>query len=276
MPETAHLTQTIGFIGGGNMAEAIIQGVLISGTLSKEQVIASDISDKRRKSLSDTYRIETLSDNTAVVRRSDIIILAIKPQMAGHILQEIAPHIDETKLIISIVAGLTTATISGCLAPNTRIVRTMPNTPVLVQAGMVALSPGPAARPEDAAVAQAIFSPIARTITVDEKMMDAVVGLSASGPAYVFLMIDALAAGGVKMGLPRDIAQTLAAQTLFGAAKMCLETGKHPEVLRDMVTSPGGTTIAGIHALETRGVRAALMDAVEMATLRSAALGKLL
>ncbi len=264
----------LGFIGAGNMAEAIIQGLLESGTAEASQILAADVVAKRLDFMRTTYGIRTTEDNASLVGEADILVLAVKPQVAGQVLGQIGPLTNDTKLVISIVAGLTVATMAEALTPGTRIVRTVPNTPVFVGAGMVALASDGPAREDDYAVARALFSPVARIVAVEEKLMDAALGVSGSGPAYGFLMVEALADGGVKMGLPRAVALELAAQTLLGAAKMCLESGRHPGQLKDMVTSPGGTTIAALHKMEAGGVRAALMDAVEAAARRAAELGR--
>ena len=264
----------LGFIGAGNMAEAIIQGVLESGTAEASQILAADVVAKRLDFMRTTYGIRTTEDNASLVDEADILVLAVKPQVAGLVLGQIGPLTNDTKLVISIVAGLTVATMAEALTAGTRIVRTVPNTPVFVGAGMVALASDGPAREDDYAVARALFSPVARIVAVEEKLMDAALGVSGSGPAYGFLMVEALADGGVKMGLPRAVALELAAQTLLGAAKMCLESGRHPGQLKDMVTSPGGTTIAALHKMEAGGVRAALMDAVEAAARRAAELGR--
>lgn len=264
----------LGFIGAGNMAEAIIQGLLESGTAEANQILAADVVAKRLDFMRTTYGIRTTEDNASLVDEADILVLAVKPQVAGLVLGQIGPLTNDTKLVISIVAGLTVATMAEALTAGTRIVRTVPNTPVFVGAGMVALASDGPAREDDYAVARALFSPVARIVAVEEKLMDAALGVSGSGPAYGFLMVEALADGGVKMGLPRAVALELAAQTLLGAAKMCLESGRHPGQLKDMVTSPGGTTIAALHKMEAGGVRAALMDAVEAAARRAAELGR--
>jgi pyrroline-5-carboxylate reductase len=255
------------------MAEAIIRGLLESRTVGADRISASDVAADRRDFMRTTYRIHTTDDNADLVAGSDILILAVKPQVAGKVLGHIGP-LDDTKLVISIVAGLTVETMVAVLGPGPRIVRTVPNTPVFVGEGMVALSSDGPAREDDFRAAAAIFSPVARIVSIEEKLMDAALGVSGSGPAYGFLMIEALSDGGVKMGLPRAVALELAAQTLLGAAKMCLESGRHPGQLKDMVTSPGGTTIAALHKMEAAGVRAALMDAVEAATHRSEELGR--
>lgn len=274
MTKDALAGRRVGFIGAGNMAEAIIRGLLESRTVAPDHITASDVMPERRQFMQTTYHIKTTGDNAELVAGSDILVLAVKPQVVSKVLRHIGPHTNDTKLVISIVAGLTVATMATALGPGTRIVRTVPNTPVFVGEGMVALASDGPARDEDYVVTTAIFSPVARIVSIEEKLMDAALGVSGSGPAYGFLMIEALSDGGVKMGLPRQIALELAAQTLLGAAKMCLESGRHPGQLKDMVTSPGGTTIAALHKMEAAGVRSALIDAVEAATRRSQELGR--
>jgi len=268
-------SKQIAFIGAGNMAEALIKGLLKSHTLAPEAVTASDVLAERRQFMEATYGIRTTEANRPLVTAADVIVLAIKPQVAAEVLATIAPVTGPDKLIISIVAGLTNATMAKALGQGTRIIRTVPNTPVFVGDGMVAIASDGPAQAEDYATSQALFDPVARTALMPEKLLDAALGVSGSGPAYVFLMIEALADGGVKMGLPRPTAITLAAQTLLGAARMCLESGRHPAQLKDMVTSPAGTTIAALHHMEEAGVRAALIGAVEAATLRAQELGRL-
>jgi pyrroline-5-carboxylate reductase len=275
MTKDALAGRRIGFIGAGNMAEAIIRGLLESEAVKPDHITASDVMPERLKYMQSTYGISTLADNDELVGAADILVLAVKPQVVGSVLTHIGPRTDDTKLVISIVAGLTVAAMAAGLGAGTRIIRTVPNTPVFVGEGMVALASDGPARDEDFAVAEALFAPVARIVSIEEKLMDAALGVSGSGPAYGFVMIEALSDGGVKMGLPRHIALELAAQTLLGAAKMCLESGRHPGQLKDMVTSPGGTTIAALHKMEAGGVRSALMDAVEAATRRSEELGRL-
>jgi pyrroline-5-carboxylate reductase len=265
----------IGFIGAGNMAEAMIRGLLKGAGVAPEQISAFDPLADRLAFIQSTYGVQTAADNQALVETADIVVLAIKPQVAGEVLGVMAPGTGPDKLVISIVAGLTTAAMQKALARDTRIIRTVPNTPVFVGEGMAVLADDGPAQPADYAAATALFSPVARTAMIPEKLLDAALGVSGSGPAYVFVMIEALSDGGVKMGLPRDVALTLAAQTVLGAARMCLESGKHPGQLKDMVTSPAGTTIAALHRMETGGVRAALMDAVEAAARRAEELGRL-
>ncbi len=265
----------IGFIGAGNMAEALVKGLVDSRRVNRQQIRASEPLAERRRFVATTYGIEVVADNRDLLAFADILVLAVKPQVAAEVLGEMAPFTGPDKLTISIVAGLTTAVMQKTLARGTRIIRTVPNTPVFVGEGMVAVADDGPALPEDYTVAEALFNPVARTALMPEKLMDAALGVSGSGPAYGFLMIEALSDGGVKMGLPRSTALTLAAQTLLGAAKMCLESGKHPGQLKDMVTSPAGTTMAALHRMEAAGVRAALIEAVEAAARRAEELGRL-
>jgi pyrroline-5-carboxylate reductase len=202
------------------------------------------------------------------------VVLSVKPQAMNKLLQEIKPALDQSKLVISIAAGVPIAAIERQVGHGVRIIRTMPNTPALVGAGATALSPGEHATEADLAQARALFEAVGMAVVVDEPLLDAVTGLSGSGPAYIFLIIEALSDGGVKAGLARDQAQELAAQTVLGSAKLLIETGEHPGRLKDQVTSPGGTAIAGLHTLEAGGLRTTLMDAVEAATQRSRELGK--
>jgi pyrroline-5-carboxylate reductase len=208
------------------------------------------------------------------VQESTVVILAVKPQIMPTILEEIAPVVNREKLVISIAAGITLQTLQRALGDSRRVVRVMPNTPALVLAGAAGISPGKAATAQDVALVEQIFNAVGRAIVVSDEMMDVVTGLSGSGPAFIFALIEGLADGGVLMGLSRQTAILLAAQTVLGAAKMVLETGKHPGELKDMVTSPAGTTIAGMHVLESGGLRGLMMEAVRRATERSEALGR--
>ena len=212
--------------------------------------------------------------NVEAAREADIVILSVKPQVIERVLVEITSVVDDRKLVISIAAGIVISRIEKALKDGAHVVRVMPNTPALVLAGAAAIAGGKNATSNDLALAQSIFNSVGRAVIVEEKLMDAVTGLSGSGPAYVFMIIDALSDAGVKAGLPRQLALELAAQTVYGAAKMVLETKEHPGKLRDMVTSPGGTTIEGLHALEKGKLRATLINAVEAATARSRELGK--
>lgn len=268
------IDKKIAFLGGGNMAEALIKGLLGSGAAKADRLLVADVSDDRLEHLKKTYGIIIQKSNINAVREAGIVVLSVKPQMIEKVMAEIAPAVDEKKLVISIAAGVTIGSIEKTLGAGTRVVRVMPNTPALVLAGAAALTGGKTATAEDLSLAQSIFNSVGRSVIVEEKLMDAVTGLSGSGPAYVFMIIDALSDAGVKAGLSRQLALELAAQTVFGAAKMVLETKEHPGKLRDMVTSPGGTTIAGLHELEKGKLRAVLMNAVEAATARSRELGK--
>jgi len=264
----------IAFLGGGNMAEALIKGLVAAGTARPDQITAADVSVDRLAHLTKTYGISSAKSNAEAAREARVIILSVKPAVIEKILTEISPVVDDKKLVISIAAGITLAKIEKALKDTVHVVRVMPNTPALVLAGAAALSGGRNTTTDDLAFSQSIFNSVGRAVIVDEKLMDAVTGLSGSGPAYVFMIIDALSDAGVKAGLPRQLALDLAAQTVYGSAKMVLETKEHPGKLRDMVTSPGGTTIEGLHALEKGKLRATLMNAVEAATARSKELGK--
>lgn len=263
---------TIGFVGTGNMGEALIRGLLTVGVAEASQVVGSDPRPERRDELAERYGIRTTGDNLEVARGSDILVLAVKPQVMERVLEEIGPEIHAHALVISIAAGVPIAAIEARL-PQARVIRTMPNTPALVGAGATAIAVGGHATPDDLESARRMFDSVGMTVALDEAQMDAVTGLSGSGPAYVFLVIEALADAGVKVGLSRHHAQALAAQTLLGSAKLLIETNEHPGRLKDMVTSPGGTAIAGLHTIEAGGLRTTLMDAVEAATKRSRELG---
>jgi pyrroline-5-carboxylate reductase len=264
----------IAFLGGGNMAEALIKGLLKAGLVRPEQLLVNDVSSERLEHLKQTYGIIVEKSPREAATAAGIILLCVKPQVIDLVLSKIVPVADSTKLVISIAAGVTIARIEKMLSAEPRVVRVMPNTPALVLAGAAAVAAGSRATADDIALVQEIFGAVGRSVVVEEKLMDAVTGLSGSGPAYVFVIIDALSDAGVKAGLPRPLALELAAQTVFGSAKMVLETKEHPGKLRDMVTSPGGTTIEGLHALEKGKFRATLMNAVQAATERSKELGR--
>jgi pyrroline-5-carboxylate reductase len=263
----------IGFIGGGNMAAALIRGLLQSETMAADQIRASDVKAERLAEIRAKYGIETSLDNDEIVRFADIIVIAVKPQIVDRILAPIAAAMKPGDLVISIAAGVPIEAFESRLGPGARVIRSMPNTAAMALAAATAIAPGTHATEGDVATAKALFEAVGRCVVLDESLLDAVTGLSGSGPAYVMLMIEALADGGVKVGLGRDTALLLAAQTVYGAAKLQLETGEHPGRLKDMVTSPGGTAIAGLHTLESGGLRRTLIDAVEVASNRSAELG---
>ena len=265
---------TVGFIGGGNMGEALIKGLLGASLVPATAIHATDVRLERLKELDRQYGIQVSSDNADLVRHSDIIILAVKPQIMDSVLKEIAPAVTRRKLLISIAAGVSTAKIRAVLHKDARLIRVMPNTPALVLEGVTAIAKADNLEPDDLDTAGEIFSAVGRVVVLDESLMDAVTGLSGSGPAYVAVVIESLADGGVRMGLDRITAMTLATQTVLGAAKLLLETGLHPGALKDMVSSPGGTSIAGIAALEEGGIRTTFIKAVERATQRSRELGR--
>ncbi|HKA86638.1 MAG TPA: pyrroline-5-carboxylate reductase [Haliangiales bacterium] len=267
--------KSIGFLGAGNMAEALIRG-LLGGHAEPERISASGPRDERMAELAGRYRIFTTVDNVELVERSDILLLSVKPQILRRVLDQVGGRVKPDALVISIAAGVPIAAIAERLRPGTRVIRTMPNTPALVDAGATAIAGGPHVTPNDVALARRIFDAVGISVVLDESLLDAVTGLSGSGPAYIFLILEALADAGVKVGLSRRTAQLLAAQTVLGSAKLLLETNEHPGRLKDMVTSPGGTAITGLHTLESGGVRTTLIDAVEAATRRSRELGQAL
>jgi len=256
------------------MTEALVSGMLQAGVARADQLHATDILPERRNYLHSRYKIRAGSDNKEAAGSSQIIILSVEPQHLNEVLDTIRPALRAESLIISVAAGYPIARVAARLKPEARIVRSMPNTPSTVLEGVSALAFGPRVSDEDAQVARTIFESVGKVVVVEERLMDAVTGLSGSGPAYVYLMIEALADGGVKMGLSRSVAELLAAQTVLGAARMVIESGEHPGRLKDRVASPGGTTIAGIHKLEEGRLRGTLIAAVEAATKRSQELGK--
>ncbi len=266
----------IGIIGAGNMGEALISGLVHSRSAGPEQIICSDIRRDKLKSIKEIYGVATTGSNLEVVRGSDIVIYAVKPQIMASILKETADCLEMSKLVISIAAGVPLAAIESCLSKELRVVRVMPNIPASVREGAAAIAAGKHALKEDLKVAKAIFDSVGKSVIIEEELMDAITGLSGNGPAYIFLIVDALADAGVKMGLSREDALFLSAQTVLGAAKMLIETNEHPGRLKDMVTSPGGTAIAALHTLEQGGLRTTLINAVEAGTKRSKELGEMM
>jgi pyrroline-5-carboxylate reductase len=264
----------VGFLGAGNIGDAMIKGLLQSGLVPAGAIHTSDARPDRLAQIVKQYGIQSAADNLALVRASDVIVLAVKPQIIATVLKEIAPAVDDTKLVVSVAAGVATSTLRANLPRARRLIRVMPNTPALVLEGATAIARAEGLDPGDLETAQELFGAVGRVVVLDEDALDAVTGLSGSGPAYVAIVIEALADGGVKMGLDRATAMTLAAQTVLGAAKLIIDTGMHPGQVKDMVASPGGTTIAGIAALEEGGVRRTFISAVERATLRSRELGQ--
>ena len=266
--------KTVGFVGGGNMGEALIRGLVESNLVPPEHIHVTDVRADRVRQLAEQYGLRAVDGNVALVKGADVVVLAVKPQIMAPVLRETLPALGNRPLLISLAAGVSTATIQSVLGKYPRLIRVMPNTPALVLQGVTAIAKTPGLEQDDLETAQEIFAAVGRVVVLDEEQLDAVTGLSGSGPAYVALVIEALADGGVKMGLDRATAMTLATQTVLGAAKLLAETGMHPGALKDMVSSPGGTTIAGIAALEEGGIRATFIRAVERATLRSRELGR--
>ncbi len=263
----------LGFIGAGNMGEALVKGLIASKAAKPSQIMVSARRPERVQELVRLYGVRGAS-NAEVARESDVLVLAVKPQILDQVLRGIAPELQRDRLVISVAAGVPIAAIERRLHPPLRIVRAMPNTPATVGAGATAIALGEHATEADLAAAKTIFDSVGLTVVLDENQLDAVTGLSGSGPAYMFLIIEALADAGVKVGLARRSAMQLAAQTVLGSAKLLIESGQHPGLLKDGVTSPGGTAIAGLHTLEAGGLRNVLMNAVEAATRRSKELGE--
>ncbi len=268
------LKEKIGVIGAGKIGSAIARGVIRAGLAAKEKVMASDVSDALRHAAAKDLGIQVTADNGALCDFADIVILAVKPQIVDSVLAEIAKKLGKTKLLVSVAAGVPLARLEANLEGGARAVRVMPNISCVVGAGAAGYAGGAHATAADLQMVGAILNSFGVGMAVEEKYLDAVTGLSGSGPAYVFLFIEALADGGVQVGLARDVALKLAMQTVYGAAKMALEGHKHLGELKDEVTSPGGTTIAGLYAMEQKGFHGTVMDAVVSATKRSQELGK--
>jgi pyrroline-5-carboxylate reductase len=266
----------VGLVGTGNMGEALIKGLLHGHVCKPEQIFCSDTRPERLKVVRETYGVKGTSHNIEVVKHSEILILAVKPQIMKQVVSEVAKYLDLSKLIISIAAGVPLDAIESCAKKELKLIRVMPNICVSVREGVSAIAGGKHIHKEDLMTAKTIFDSVGKSLFVEETLLDAVTGLSGSGPAYIFLIIDALADAGVKVGLSRNDALILASQTVLGAAKMLIETGEHPGKLKDLVTSPGGTAIAGLHTLEEGGLRTTLMNAVEVATQRSKTLGEMM
>jgi pyrroline-5-carboxylate reductase len=266
----------VGILGTGNMGEALIHGLLYGHLCRPDQIFCSDVRVERLKTIREKYGVKSALHNMEVVKQSDIVILAVKPQIMRPVVEEIAKYLDLSKLIISIAAGVPLDAIEACARKDLKLIRVMPNICVSVREGVSAIAAGKHAIKDDLMTAKTIFDSVGKSLFIEEYLLDAVTGLSGSGPAYIFLVIDALADAGVKVGLSRDDALILASQTVLGAAKMLIETGEHPGKLKDMVTSPGGTAIAGLHTLEEGGLRTTLINAVEVATQRARVLGEMM
>ena len=265
---------TIGFLGAGKMAAALARGFVRAGLLTAREVIASDPSEAARAAFAKEVGAKTTASNPEVATFADVLVLAVKPDQVSTVLADVRDHFTARHCLISIAAGMPLAKLEAGLGTGARLIRVMPNTPALVGASATAFALGKSARPEDGELAQKLFSAIGLAFQVKEALLDAVTGLSGSGPAYVCLFIEGLSDGGVAAGLPREIATRLAAQTVLGSAKMVLETGLHPGVLKDMVTSPGGATIEGLHELEKGRLRGTLISAVRAAAEKSRKLGQ--
>jgi pyrroline-5-carboxylate reductase len=264
---------TIGFLGAGRMATALAQGFVRAGLAQPPQVIASDVESAARAQFAAATGGSTTARNADVLE-ADTVLVAVKPGQVSEVLSEVRPAVQDRHLFVSIAAGITLARLETALPPGARVVRVMPNTPAVVGCSATAFALGTSCPVADGVWVQKLFSSVGIALAVRESLLDAVTGLSGSGPAYGYLMIEALSDGAVAAGLPRDVATRLAAQTLLGAARMVLETGQHPGALKDQVTSPGGTTIEGLHELERAGVRAGLMNAVRAAAEKSKRLGQ--
>jgi pyrroline-5-carboxylate reductase len=268
------LTEKIGVIGAGKIGSAIARGIIRAGLVNKESVISSDVSDELRQAIARDLDIKVTPDNGALCDFAEIIILAVKPQIVDPVAREIAKKLGKSKLLVSVAAGVPLGRIETHLERGARVVRVMPNIPCVIGAGAAGFAGGGHATAADLEKVGAILNSFGVGLAVEEKYLDAVTGLSGSGPAYVFLFMEALADGGVQVGLSRDVALKLAMQTVYGAARMALESNKHLSELKDEVTSPGGTTIAGLYAMEQNGFRGTVMKAVVSATRRSQELGK--
>jgi pyrroline-5-carboxylate reductase len=263
-------------IGTGNMGEAIVSGLIGSGSSDPGKIICTDVRESTLKAVAKEYGVQTTTSNLEAVAKSDIVIYAVKPQIMAAVIKETVEKLDMSKLVISIAAGVPMAALESCLNKKLRLIRVMPNIAAAVKEAATAVAAGKNASKEDVEIAMSIFDSIGKTVFIKENyLMDAITGLSGSGPAYIFLIVEALADAGVKVGLARQEAIFLSAQTVLGAAKMLIETKEHPGQLRDKVTSPGGTAIAGLATLEKGGLRTTLINAVEVATNRSRELGEM-
>ncbi|HEX4073651.1 MAG TPA: pyrroline-5-carboxylate reductase [Planctomycetaceae bacterium] len=264
----------VGFLGAGRMAAALAKGLVSADFAAADSLIASDPLPAARDAFTAQSGGRATASNVEVLKSADVVVLAVKPQHVCEVLMDVRTEVQSRHLVISIAAGVSLKTLVGLLGSSTRLVRVMPNTPSLVGLGAAGFALGGGATAADGDLVRRLLSTVGLAVELPEGLLDAVTGLSGSGPAYVYQVIEAMSDGGVLMGLPRDVATKLAAQTVAGAARMVLQTGESPAVLKDAVASPGGTTIAGLHALESGGLRAAMMNAVRAATLRSRELGE--
>ncbi len=261
-------------VGGGAMGEAIISGLLQAGTMLAGQIAVTDANLERRQYLQEKYEIDASDNNADYLQSVESVVLAVKPAVVPEVLAEIGPSLKTTQTLISVAAGVSISSIEKNLAAEIPVVRVMPNTPALIGAGASAYSLGSYAGTRDSTRTKTIFTAIGRAWQVEEAQLNAVTGLSGSGPAYMFLILEALAEAGVRMGLPRELSQELATQTMFGAAKLALDTKQHPTLLKDQVITPGGTTAEGVYALEEGAIRTALGNAVRKATEKASKMDK--
>ena len=274
--EHHHIDKPIAILGAGNMGSALMKGIINAKLTPAKKIIACDISNDKLRTLADEWKVRTTTDLKEAVASADIILLCVKPQTLPHVLETIKEAVKQNQLVISIVAGMRIRFIQQMLGAKVGIVRTMPNIAATVDEGAAALAFGEFVTAEQQKIAKSIFEAVGDVVVASEEQLDAVTGLSGSGPAYIYMVIEALIDGGVKMGLSRDIATKLAIQTVLGSAKLAKTSGLHPAILRDQVTTPGGTTINAIHELESHGLRAMLINAVVTATNRSKELSTLL
>ena len=263
-----------GFIGCGNMAQAIIGGIIKNGAVKAAEVVASDVFEDSLKKAREAYGIKIAAGNLEVAAQSDLVFLAVKPHQIAGVIKEIAPKISAEKIVVSIAAGIDLKSMEGWFAKKVKLVRLMPNTPALVGAGMTGASPNALVTAEELSLVRSLLDGIGRCEVVPESLMEAVMAVSGSGPAYVYMFIEALADAAVLEGMPRALAYTFAAQMVMGSAKMVLETGRHPGELKDMVCSPGGTTIEAVAVLEERGFRSAVIEAAGACAAKGRELGK--
>jgi pyrroline-5-carboxylate reductase len=269
VPSTVLPNLRVAILGAGKMGGILLQAFLKNNLLLPDQLVATVQHPDRALALSAQFGVDVSTNNLAAARQADVILLGVKPIQVPAVLEEILPALTPSKLLLSFAASVKTRAIEDAAGCDLAVIRAMPNTPALLSAGATALCSGRFVAPEQIALAQRIFSTVGRTVVVEEKHMDAVTGLSGSGPAFLYIIIEALAEAGVNVGLPRDVATMLAAQTAYGSARMVLETGYHPALLKDAVTTPAGTTVDGILALEEGGLRATLINAVKRATERA-------
>lgn len=268
------MDKKIGFIGSGNMATAMIGGILNSKLVSSNNVMCSDLSSEKLETLNKKYGVITTTDNCEVAKEADIVVLSVKPQFYPSVIKEIKDSVNNNTIIVVIAAGQKIELIKNLFEREIKVVRAMPNTPALVGEGMAALCPCPMIIPDELDLICKIFNSFGKCEVIPEKMMDAVTAVSGSSPAFVFMIIEAMADAAVLEGMPRNVAYNFAAQTVLGSAKMVLETGKHPGELKDMVTSPGGTTIEGVKVLEENGLRGTIIKAINETAEKSRKLAK--